>query len=88
MIICTKSIGISLLSGGSKTRKLRFDVESEGFRMIDFAEKARIFKEADETLERVLSKSYDSFDQYAEVSKITDLEVAKVVIKRLLDKVN
>lgn len=29
---------------------------------------------------------YDTFDQYCEVSKITDLGVAKMVIKRLLDK--
>jgi hypothetical protein len=56
--------------------------------MIDFAEKARIFKEADETLEEILSKRHDNFDQYEQVSKITDLEVAKVVIKRLLDKIN
>ncbi len=56
--------------------------------MIDFAEKARISKEADETLEEILSKRYDNFDQYEQVSKINDLEVAKVVIKRLLDKIN
>lgn len=56
--------------------------------MIDFAEKARISKEADETLSNILSKSYDNFDQYEEVSKITDIEVAKVVIKRLLDKID
>lgn len=56
--------------------------------MIDFAEKARISKEADETLEEILSKRHDNFDQYEQVSKINDLEVAKVVIKRLLDKIN
>lgn len=56
--------------------------------MIDFAEKARISKEADETLNTILSKRYDSFEQYEEVSKITDVEVAKVIIKRLLDKLN
>lgn len=56
--------------------------------MIDFKEKARVTKEADETLGRILSKSSDTFDQYCEVSKITNLEVAKVIIKRLLDKVN
>lgn len=56
--------------------------------MIDFVEKARITKQADDTLETILSKKYDNFDQYQEVSKITDLEVAKVIIKRLLDKVN
>ena len=56
--------------------------------MIDFKEKARISNEADKALETILSKRYDTFDQYEEVSKINDLEVAKVVIKRLLDKVN
>lgn len=56
--------------------------------MIDFKEKAKITKEADETLENILSKSYDTFDQYSEVSKIEKLEVAKIVIKRLLDKLN
>ena len=56
--------------------------------MIDFKEKVRINKEADETLNNILSKQYDDFDQYHEVSKITDLAVAKVIIKRLLDKIN
>lgn len=54
--------------------------------MIDFTEKVRINEEADKTLKTILSKRYDTFDQYCEVSKITDLEVAKMVIKRLLDK--
>lgn len=56
--------------------------------MIDFKEKARINREADETLNTILSKNHDNFEQYEEVSKITDIEVAKVIIKRLLDKVN
>lgn len=56
--------------------------------MIDFMEKARITKEADDTLATILSKKYDNFDQYEEVSKITDLEVAKLIIKRLLDELN
>ncbi len=56
--------------------------------MINFKEKARIAKEADNTLDTILSKKYDTFDQYKEVSKIDDLEVAKVIIKRLLDKLN
>ena len=56
--------------------------------MIDFAEKARISIEADETLRRILNKSYDNFDQYEEISKITDIEIAKIIIKRLLDKLN
>ena len=54
--------------------------------MIDFNEKVRISTEADRTLETILSKRYDTFDQYSEVSKIADLEVAKMIIKRLLDK--
>lgn len=54
--------------------------------MVDFAVKARSTTEADRTLETILSKSHDTFDQYQEVSRITDLEVAKVIIKRLLDK--
>lgn len=56
--------------------------------MIDFAEKARINKQADETLKRILDLKYDNFEQYHEVSQIKDVEVAKVVIKRLLDKLN
>lgn len=56
--------------------------------MVDFKEKARISKEADATLDNILSKRYDTFEQYEEVSKITDIEVAKIIIKRLLDKVN
>lgn len=56
--------------------------------MIDFAKKAEQTKKADDTLEEILSKRYDTFDQYEEVSKITDIEVAKLIIKRLLDKLN
>lgn len=56
--------------------------------MIDFKEKARISKEANITLDNILSKKYDTFEQYEEVSKITDIEIAKLIIKRLLDKVN
>lgn len=56
--------------------------------MIDFVKKAEQTKKADETLKEILSKKYDTFDQYEEVSKITDLEIAKLVIKRLLDKLN
>ena len=56
--------------------------------MIDFKEMTRITSEADVMVQNILSKRYDNFEQYEEVSKITDLEVAKVVIKRLLDKLN
>ena len=56
--------------------------------MIDFAEKARITKAAEDTLKDILSKNYDNFDQYQEVSKITELEVTKMIIKRLLDKMD
>lgn len=34
--------------------------------MFDFAEKARITQEADNALETILSKDYDTFDQYEE----------------------
>lgn len=53
-----------------------------------FAEKARIAQESDKTLETILSRSYNNFDQYEEVNNIMDLDVAKVIIKRLLDKIN
>ena len=56
--------------------------------MIDFKEKARISKEANTTLNNILSKKYNTFEQYEEVSKITDIEVTKIIIKRLLDKLN
>lgn len=56
--------------------------------MIDFKKAARVTQEADATLKNILSKQYDNFDQYTEVNKIEDLDVAKMVIKRLLDKVN
>lgn len=56
--------------------------------MIDFAEKARVTRKADETLYTILTKSHDNFDQYEEVNNITELEVAKVIIKRLLDALN
>lgn len=54
--------------------------------MIDFHEKVRINTEADRTLETILSKRHDTFDMYKEVNGITDLEVAKMIIKRLLTK--
>lgn len=41
--------------------------------MIDFAEKARITKAAEDTLKDILSKNYDNFDQYQEVSLIKSL---------------
>ena len=56
--------------------------------MIDFKEKARLTNKADSTLSEILSRRYDTFEQHEEVNKITDLEVAKLIIKRLLDKVN
>lgn len=56
--------------------------------MINFKQKAKIITEADKRLDNILSKSYDTFDQYSEISKIKDLEVAKIIIKRLLDKIN
>ena len=56
--------------------------------MIDFEKKVKINKKADKILKEIDSKQYDNFEQYEEVSKIDDLEVAKVIIKRLLDKIN
>lgn len=56
--------------------------------MINFKEKARIAKEADNALDTILSKKYDTFEQHKEENKITDLEIAKLIIKRLLDKLN
>jgi len=60
--------------------------------MLDFEtyikEQARITHEADVMLANILSKNYENFEQYEEVSKITNLEIAKAIIKRLLDKVS
>ncbi len=60
----------------------------KGETMVDFEKKIKIAREADKKLEEILGKQYDNFEQYAAVSKIDDLEVAKIIIKRLLDKVN
>lgn len=54
----------------------------------DFEKVARQTKDADDTLANILSKRYENFEQYEEVSKIDDLEVAKIIIKRLLDKLH
>lgn len=56
--------------------------------MIDFVEKVRVQKDAEKTLDNILSKRYENFEQYEEVTKIKDIEVAKIIIKRLLDKIN
>lgn len=60
--------------------------------MLDFEtyikEQARITHEADVMLANILSKNYENFEQYEEVNKITNLEIAKAIIKRLLDKVS
>lgn len=60
--------------------------------MLDFEtyikEQARITHEADVMLANILSKNYENFEQYEEVSKITNLEIAKAIIKRLLDKIS
>lgn len=53
-----------------------------------FTERARINKDADEKLADILSKRRDNFEQYEAVSQIEDIEVAKVIIKRLLDKIS
>lgn len=56
--------------------------------MIDFERAGKITQEADDTLKDILSKRYDNFDQYQRVAEIQDLDVAKLVIKRLLDRLN
>jgi len=61
--------------------------ENQQEEIFDIAEHARKTAEADETLERILAKEYYNFNQYAETDTITDLGVAKIIIKRLLDKV-
>ena len=55
---------------------------------INFGEMARVNLAADEALHHILAKRYDTPDMYAEISKIDDLRVAKIVIRRLLDKLN
>ena len=54
--------------------------------MINFGEKVRIIEEADKSLDEILSKKHDILALTNEVSKITDLEVAKVIIKNLVNK--
>lgn len=56
--------------------------------MIDFERTGKITQEADETVADILNKRYDNFDQYQRVAEIQDLDVAKLVIKRLLDRLN
>ena len=53
---------------------------------VNIDEMVRVTVKADNTLKTIKEKRYDNFDQYEEVSKITDLEVAKLIIKRLLDE--
>lgn len=55
--------------------------------MMDFKEKARISKETNEVIKSILSKKQDTFELIEEVDMITDLEVAKMVIKRLISRV-
>lgn len=55
---------------------------------INFAKAAQINRVADETLKNILSKRDDTPDMYAEINKIDDLEVAKIVIRRLMEKIN
>ena len=56
--------------------------------MIDFAKAAQVETEAKEVLENIFSKQHDKLDRDTEVNKIKDPDVAKAVIKRLLDKMN
>lgn len=55
--------------------------------MNDFIkEKVTSSIEADKTYKSIIEKDFENFDQYEEVSKIKSLEVAKLVIKRLLEE--
>lgn len=55
--------------------------------MIDFNKKLEINKKADAIVKRILDSDMLN-EQWDEIGKINDLEVAKVVIKRLLNKIN
>lgn len=55
---------------------------------INFTKAAQINRVADEALKNILSKRDDTPDMYAEINKIDDLEVAKIVIRRLMEKIN
>lgn len=54
--------------------------------MIDFAKAAADNKEAVRTLDVIMSKKDDTFAQYEEIAKITNLAVAKVIITKLVEK--
>ena len=49
-------------------------------------EKVVLSIEADKKYKSIIEKDFENFDQYEEVSNITSLEVAKLVIKRLLEE--
>lgn len=54
--------------------------------MIDFAEKARIVQEGHARVDAILAQRNDIIGQNQVVNQIDDLNVAKEVIKQLLDK--
>ena len=55
--------------------------------MIDFNKKLEINKKADSIVKRILDS--DNLDeQWDKIGEINDLEVAKVIIKRLLNKID
>lgn len=54
--------------------------------MIDFRERAELNKKANIVLERILDKD-DTLELYKEISEITDIKVAQVVIRKLVEKV-
>ena len=56
--------------------------------MIDFNEKTRISKKANEILENILLQQNDYLKQLQEIQKIDELEVAKVIIQRLIAESN
>ena len=55
---------------------------------INFVKATHINRVAEEALNNILSKRDDIPDMYVEINKIDDLKVAKIVIRRLMEKVN
>lgn len=49
---------------------------------------AKESEQADKKLKEILKADYNNFSQYALVSELSSLGEAKVIIKRLLDKVH
>ena len=54
--------------------------------MIDINEIVKTTQKAEQLLSEIRSLQFDNFDQWTAVSKIDDLEIAKVIIKILLNE--